>query len=90
MHEIYTAEKVTGAYRKHKELFPDLTGSKYLGAEYPGRKIFSRWHDLVRLHHADLSELSFTDSQFNPAITQDVFEHISNYRNAFEESYRVL
>ena len=38
---VYIAEQVTGAYRKYKERFPDLTGSEYLGAEYPGGKVFT-------------------------------------------------
>jgi SAM-dependent methyltransferase len=87
---VYIAEQVTGAYRKYKELFPDLTGSEYLGAEYPGGKVFTRWRNLSRIRHEDLTDLSFADGQFNLAITQDVFEHIPNYKKAFAELYRVL
>jgi SAM-dependent methyltransferase len=86
----YIAEQVTVAYRTYKTIFPALLGSEYLGSDYPSGKIFTRWHNLTRIRHKDLTDLSFADGQFDLAITQDVFEHIPTYRKAFTELYRVL
>ncbi len=90
VHAVYIAEQVTGAYRKYKERFPGLTGSEYLGAEHPSGKVFTKWRNLSRLRHEDLTDLSFADGQFSLAITQDVFEHIPDYKKAFSELFRVL
>jgi SAM-dependent methyltransferase len=38
----------------------------------------------------NLEALTFTDESFDIVITEDVFEHIRNYRKAFLEIYRVL
>jgi SAM-dependent methyltransferase len=86
----YIAEQVTVAYHKYKAIFPGLIGSEYLGSEYPSGKILTRWHNLTRIRHEDLTDLSFADGQFDLAITQDVFEHIPEYLKAFTEIYRVL
>lgn len=38
----------------------------------------------------DLQHLTFEDNSFEIVITQEVFEHIENYKKAFIEIYRVL
>ncbi len=86
----YVAEQITGSYQKLKAILPSLTGSEYLGAEHPGGKIFDQWGNQSQIRHEDLTRLSFADGQFDLAITQDVFEHIPNYRKAFFELCRVL
>jgi hypothetical protein len=90
IHRVYVAEQITPAYQKLKALFPNLSGSEYLGPEYPSGKILLQWQGLRRIRHEDLTALSFINSSFDLVITQDVFEHISNYRKAFAELYRVL
>lgn len=90
IHKAYAAEQITAAFPKLKMLFPSLVGSEYLGAEYPSGKIFAQWRKLRRIRHEDLTALSFGDTQFDLAITQDVFEHIPNYKKAFSELCRVL
>ena len=39
---------------------------------------------------ADLMNLPFADESFDLVISEDVFEHISDYKKAFSEVYRVL
>jgi len=38
----------------------------------------------------DLEALTFSNESFDIVITEDVFEHIRNYKKAFNEIYRVL
>ena len=38
----------------------------------------------------DLENLTLTDENFDVVITEDVFEHIRDYKKAFQEVYRVL
>ena len=38
----------------------------------------------------DLEALTFNNESFDIVITEDVFEHIRNYKKAFNEIYRVL
>jgi len=38
----------------------------------------------------DLEALTFNDESFDIVITEDVFEHIRNYKKGFNEIYRVL
>jgi SAM-dependent methyltransferase len=87
---VYAAEQITPAFKVFKRLFKHLVGSEYLGPDYkPGQKGGGlNNHFFVR--HEDLSRLSFPDAGFDLAITQDVFEHIADYRKVFSEIVRVL
>jgi SAM-dependent methyltransferase len=85
---IYLAEQVTHGYRIYKSRFPNLIGSEYLGATLtPGREYV---HDGARVRHEDHTDLSFAAESLDVVITQDVFEHIPDYRQALRESRRVL
>lgn len=42
------------------------------------------------MRHEDLRDLSFWDNTIDLVITQDVFEHVFNYKKAFSEIHRVL
>jgi len=53
----------------------------------PGENILFKNH-LVR--HEDLTKLSFANASFDIVVTQDVFEHIGDYKAAFSEYRRVL
>ncbi len=90
VHRVYVAEQTTASYRVLKAMFADLTGSEYLGPEYKSGTVLKGWRGLRRLRHEDLTALSFSDGTFGLAITQDVFEHVPDYRKAFRELHRVL
>lgn len=85
----YIAEKMTPSYPVFKKKFSTIQGSEYLGPncrsgenqiKFPGKMV----------RHEDLTALSFPDASFDVAITQDVFEHIPDYKQAFSELNRVL
>lgn len=86
----YVAEQITPAYGKLKTFLPSLVGSEYLGPEYQSGQILEQWRGLHRIRHEDLTALSFSNDEFDLVMTQDVFEHIPDYRRAFAEVWRVL
>lgn len=82
------SEQITHGYKVYKSRFPNLIGSEYLGNELaPGKKSLYKGK-FVR--HEDHTRLSFASASFDFVITQDVFEHIADYKKAFLESRRVL
>jgi SAM-dependent methyltransferase len=88
--QIYMAEQVTSSYKVMKRLFKSVSGSEYLGENYrSGEKALAvKGH--FRVRHEDLCALSFAEKSFDAVISQDVFEHIPDYRRAISESFRVL
>lgn len=63
----------------------DLYFSEYLGPEFlPG--------EVTRegIMHQDVCNLSFSDNTIDIIISQDVMEHVYNYKKGFQEIYRVL
>lgn len=87
---VYIAEQLTTFYRKLKRKISSLVGSEYLGPDYKSGTIVVslKWRGKIR--HEDLRALSFADGTFDLVITQDVFEHIFEYKKAFTEIRRVL
>jgi SAM-dependent methyltransferase len=85
---IYLAEQITHGYRIYKSRFPNLIGSEYLGDTLePGQETM---HGSTRVRHEDHTRLSFASGSLDVVITQDIFEHIPDFREAFRESRRVL
>ena len=89
---IYCMEAVTPfaqllkTYIEHypKERF-DLYLSEYLGPEFlPGYVIGEG------IMHQDVCNLSFSDNSIDIIISQDVMEHVYDYKKGFREIYRVL
>ena len=87
---IYIAEQTTPFFQKLKHKFPSLMGSEYLGADRKCGEILMNKKNKEGIRHEDITKLSFVDKMFDIVITQDVFEHIPNYRQAFSELWRVL
>lgn len=88
---VYCAERTTPSYPVIERLFDKVTGSEYLGDDKKlGQKSlhYKGYPRLVR--HEDLTQLSFAEKSFDLVVTQDVFEHIPNYHQAFRECARVL
>lgn len=88
--KVYLAERTTPSYRIIKSLFKEVIGSEYLGPDKAkgSTSISIKGHEMVQ--HEDLTCLSFSDQSFDLIVTQDVFEHIPNYKRAFAECARVL
>lgn len=86
----YIAEQVTPFYKEMKKLLPSLVGSEYMGAEHKSGEVVVNWRTFRSIRHEDLTALSFSDGEFDLAMSLDVFEHIPNYRKAFAELSRVL
>lgn len=86
--EIYIAEQVTEYYRRLKSRYQNLVGSEYLGTDLAPGEIVLRGAEFIR--HEDITRLSFDSGRFDLIITQDVFEHVPDYRSAFSECRRVL
>lgn len=87
---VYIAEQTTAFYRRLKKKIPDLVGSEYLGPNYKSGIVTLSFPNLRKIRHEDLRALSFEDKSFDLVITQDVFEHIFEYKRSFIEIWRVL
>src|SRR5690606_1681817 len=86
---VYAAEQTTPSFAVLRSMYPGIVGSEFLGADYrSGVQLRKGWFGTLR--HEDLTALSFDDASFDLAITQDVFEHVPDYRAAFREIRRVL
>ena len=83
---VYFMEQVTPIYNwaisKFKE--HNLVGSEYLGYEYEGGAT------IKGIRHEDVENLSFSDSQLDLIVSNDVFEHVPHPAKAFAECARVL
>jgi SAM-dependent methyltransferase len=88
--KVYIAESITPGYQVIKKLWPDVIGSEYLGTECYSGEISNSSEFKEPVRHEDLTRLSFGNDEFDLVITQDVFEHIPGYTNAFSECFRIL
>ena len=84
--KIYMYEKVTPLYREVARRVGEdnVIGSEYYGDSYKSG-IFVKG-----IMHQDAMNLSFADETFDIIVSNDVFEHVSDYRRALSESSRVL
>lgn len=87
---VYIAEQTTVSFKALEKLFTKVIGSEYLGPEYKSGEIVASFKNHTNVRHEDLNRLSFDNSVFDLVLSQDVFEHIPNYKNAFSESARIL
>ncbi len=87
---IYMAEQITDSFKVVQRQFDNVTGSEYLGANYQSGEIAKEFKGHANVRNEDLGRLSFSDGVFDAVLTQDVFEHIPDYRKTFSESARVL
>lgn len=75
---------VTPFYEKLKTEIPNLTGSEYLSPSIDSGSIVNG------ILNEDSTNLSFKDNSFDLYISNDVFEHVFDYKKAFSEAARVL
>ena len=83
--KIYLMEQVTPLFPYLKKKYPNLIGSEYINDSFnSGEKNSSG------ILHQDATKLSFSNDSLKIILSFDVFEHIPNFKKAFEESLRVL
>lgn len=86
---VYLPEAITPGFQKWKQRFPNAIGSEYVSHEAaPGSR--HRIEDHEDVQHEDLTNLSFDNDSFKLIVSQDVFEHIPDFKAAFSECFRVL
>ena len=82
--QIYIYEQVTQFYKKLKRIYPNIIGSEYLGSKYNSGMVVNG------IRHEDSTKLSFSDELFDLVLSFDVFEHVFDLEQSFNESYRIL
>lgn len=86
---VYLPEAVTPGFAKWKARFPNAVGSEYISSDaLPGS--LDTVGGLNDIRHEDLTKLSFADDTFELIVSQDVFEHIPDFSQAFRECFRTL
>ncbi|MDF2940366.1 MAG: Methyltransferase type 11 [Gammaproteobacteria bacterium] len=82
---IYLTESVTYLYSILKARFPNICSSEYLGDTVPlGKK------NAQEIRNEDLTQLSFANESFDLILCFEIFEHIADFKKAFQECSRVL
>jgi SAM-dependent methyltransferase len=81
--KIYNTETTGCLHNLLKEL-PNYTASEYLGTEYISGEVING------ILHQDLTNTTFADYSFDVVLSSDVFEHIPNPYEGFQEIYRIL
>ena len=76
---VYISEQVTSFYKILKNRIPNLIGSEY---DPSGT--------LTGIMHQDITDFDFPDKSFDMYISNDVLEHVFDYKKAISESYRIL
>lgn len=83
--KFYIMEKCTTTYEQMKQKYPFLIGSEFLGNATPLGEL-----DEKGIRNEDATNLTFQSSSLAAVLSFDVFEHIYEYKLAFQECYRVL
>ncbi|MBD2604848.1 class I SAM-dependent methyltransferase [Scytonema hofmannii FACHB-248] len=81
--KIYNTETTGCLHNLLKEL-PNYTASEYLGTEYTSGEVING------ILHQDLTKTAFADYSFDLVLSSDVFEHIPDPYEGFQEIYRIL
>lgn len=87
--DLYITEAVTDGFRRFKDHYPSAVGSEYFGAKHHSGEFYSV-DGMGEVMHQDLTCLSFSKNSFDVILSQEVFEHIPDYKKALAECYRVL
>lgn len=82
--QIYITEQITPLFLYLKEIWPNISGSEYLGENRVGGEFVNG------IRHEDIQSLSFPDSSFDLILSFDVLEHVPNIAKSFSEIARCL
>jgi lipopolysaccharide biosynthesis protein/SAM-dependent methyltransferase len=83
--KVYITEQVSPVYNWLKKNYADVVGSEYLGDSV----LFGTTNS-KGIRNEKLTKLSFSDNQFDYILSFDIFEHVPNFKKAFQECFRVL
>ncbi len=82
---IYLTEQTTPVFNWFKKNFSNVIGSEYLDQSCkPGE------YNEKNIRNEDLTNLTFSNNQFDYILSFDVFEHIPDYKKALKECFRCL
>lgn len=82
---VYATEQVTALFAHLRRRYPLAVGSERLHDGTPhGRS------NRAGIRHEDLTNLTFSSSSFDVALSFDVLEHVPDYASAMRELARVL
>lgn len=82
---IYLTEQKTPLYQWFQQNYSRVVGSEYLANTVPYGSL-----DTNRIRNETLTDLTFEANTFHYILSFDVFEHIPDYRVAFQETLRCL
>lgn len=82
---IYIMEQVTPLYKYFAQSYANLVGSEYLENSTPLGAV-----DDSGIRNEDATALTFQDNSFDAILSFEVLEHISNFKLALTECFRVL
>lgn len=82
--KILLYEQVTRVYHMIKRDISDVEGFEYAGIN------LQKQTENHEVHFEDVCCLSYPDEVFDIIVSNDVFSHVDDYEQAFQEAYRVL
>ena len=92
--QVYAAEQLSGFFQSLHPRFHRLHGGEYglSGSSWLKRQLWLlvRRRPLQRLRLRDLTALDFPAASLDAHVSQDVLEHVPDYRKALAEAARVL
>jgi SAM-dependent methyltransferase len=92
---VYLTEQSTPLYEWLRARVRGLVGSEFVESDAERARLQSYLDERhgagrVRLHHEDLTRLSFADASFDALGCFEVLEHVADFRAALRELARVL
>lgn len=82
--KIYMYEFVTPTFKIVSKKIRNVVGSEFLGDNLKSGDIVNN------VVHQDAMNMSYNNKSFDLLISNDVFEHVSDYKKAFQEAFRIL
>lgn len=82
--KIFIYERITNTYAELSKCIKEIVGSEYLSSDYKSGEVVNG------IMHQDATMLSFEDNTFNLVVSNDVFEHVSDFKQSLREAYRCL
>jgi len=84
MLDVYSYEQVTQFNTALEKKARTVVGSEFMGDQCRAGELYNG------IRHEDALHLSFADNSFDLLISNDVFEHVPDIKQAFREASRIL